>query len=117
MNPTQDIQDWIGKKVASDDVVLFMKGTRQFPQCGFSSQVVQILDYLGVDYADVNVLEDMGIREGIKTFSNWPTIPQLYVKGEFVGGCDIIREMFQEGELQTLLGSKGVAHNAQTQTA
>jgi monothiol glutaredoxin len=117
MNQAQDVQDWIRKKVASDDVVLFMKGNRQFPQCGFSSQVVQILDYLGVTYSDVNVLEDMGIREGVKTFSNWPTIPQLYVKGEFVGGCDIIREMFQEGELQDLLGSKGVTHNAQTQTA
>lgn len=117
MSNEQEIQDWLGKKVASDDVVLFMKGTRQFPQCGFSSQTVQILDYLGVDYAEVNVLDDMGIREGIKAYSNWPTIPQLYVKGEFVGGCDIIREMFQEGELQDLLGKKGIAHNAQTQTA
>ena len=104
----QDVQDWIGKQVASTDVLLFMKGTRQFPQCGFSSQVAQILDYLGVDYTDVNVLEDMGIREGIKVYSNWPTIPQLYVKGEFVGGCDIIREMFETGELQELLSSRGV---------
>ncbi|GAB4239201.1 MAG: Grx4 family monothiol glutaredoxin [Methyloligellaceae bacterium] len=113
----QEVQDWIGKKVAGRDVVLFMKGTRQFPQCGFSSQVVQILDYLGVDYEDINVLEDMSIREGIKTFSNWPTIPQLYIKGEFVGGCDIVREMFQDGELQQLLDQKGIANNAQTQTA
>ena len=113
----QEVQDWIGKQIASNDVLLFMKGSRQFPQCGFSSQVVQILDYLGVDYTDVNVLEDMGVREGIKAFSNWPTIPQLYVKGEFVGGCDIVREMFQDGELQDMLTNKGITHNAQTQTA
>jgi len=113
----QKVHDWIAKKVASDDVVLFMKGTHQFPQCGFSSQVVQILDYLGVDFSDVNVLEDMGIREGIKAYTNWPTIPQLYVKGEFVGGCDIIREMFQDGELQDLLTTKGVSHNKQTLNA
>ena len=113
----QEIKDWIGKQVSGNDVVLFMKGTRQFPQCGFSSQVVQVLDYLDVEYTEVNVLDDMGVREGIKAYSNWPTIPQLYVKGEFVGGCDIIREMFQEGELQQLLDSKGVANNAQTLTA
>ncbi len=113
----QEVQDWIGKQVASTDVLLFMKGTRQFPQCGFSSQVVQILDYLGVDYSEVNVLEDMGVREGIKAFSNWPTIPQLYVKGEFIGGCDIVREMFQVGELQEMLTNKGINHNTQTQTA
>ena len=112
-----EIQDWIRKKVADNDVVLFMKGTRQFPQCGFSSQVVQILDYLSVDYTDVNVLEDMGLREGIKAFSNWPTIPQLYVKGEFIGGCDIIREMFQAEELQGLLSERGVTHDQQTQLA
>lgn len=110
----QEIKDWIGKQVASNDVVLFMKGNRKFPQCGFSSQVVQVLEYLGVDYSDVNVLEDMGLREGIKAYSNWPTIPQLYVKGEFVGGCDIIREMFQDGELQQLLTSKDIKNNAQT---
>jgi monothiol glutaredoxin len=89
-----------------------MKGTKNFPQCGFSGQVAQILQYLGVDYTDVNVLEDMGIREGIKSFSEWPTIPQLYVKGEFVGGCDIIREMFQAGELQEMLAEKGIKHTA-----
>ena len=104
----QAVHDWIRKTVASNDVVLFMKGTQKFPQCGFSAQVAQILGHLGVDYKDVNVLDDTGIRDGIKTFSNWPTIPQLYVKGEFVGGCDIIREMFQEGELQQLLDEKGV---------
>ena len=107
----QAVNDWIRKAVASNDVVLFMKGTKDFPQCGFSSQVAQILGHLGVTYKDVNVLEDMGIREGIKSFSSWPTIPQLYVKGEFIGGCDIVREMFQEGELQQLLDAKGVAYN------
>ena len=103
-----EIQGWIENEVKSNDVVLFMKGTPTFPQCGFSSQVVQILDYLGIDYKGVNVLENMDIRQGIKEYSNWPTIPQLYVKGEFVGGCDIIREMFQAGELQKLLADKGV---------
>ena len=98
----------IDATIKANDVVLFMKGTKQFPQCGFSGQVVQILDYVGADYKDVNVLEDMDIREGIKTFSNWPTIPQLYVKGEFVGGCDIIREMFQAGELQQLMTDHGI---------
>jgi monothiol glutaredoxin len=86
-----------------------MKGTPQFPQCGFSGQVVQILDYLGVPYKGLNVLDSVELRQGIKTYSNWPTIPQLYVKGEFVGGCDIIREMFQAGELQSLLKDKGIA--------
>ncbi|MGI9385307.1 MAG: Grx4 family monothiol glutaredoxin [Methyloligellaceae bacterium] len=113
----QEVQDWIRKQVSSNDVVLFMKGTKQFPQCGFSGQVVQMLDYLGVDYAEVNVLDDLSVREGIKAYTNWPTVPQLYVKGEFAGGCDIIREMFQAGELQDLLSEKGVAHNQQTQTA
>jgi monothiol glutaredoxin len=108
----QAVHDWIRKQVSSNDVVLFMKGTKNFPQCGFSGQVAQILQYLGVDYSDVNVLEDMGIREGIKSFSEWPTIPQLYVKGEFVGGCDIIREMFQAGELQEMLAEKGIKHTA-----
>ena len=108
----QAVHDWIRKQVSSHDVVLFMKGTKNFPQCGFSGQVTQILQYLGVDFHDVNVLEDMGIREGIKSFSAWPTIPQLYVKGEFVGGCDIIREMFQAGELQEMLAEKGVTHTA-----
>ena len=110
--PQQDVQDWIGKTVTSNDVVLFMKGTPQFPMCGFSGQVVQILDYLGVPYKGLNVLESDELRNGIKAFSNWPTIPQLYVKGEFVGGCDIIREMFQAGELQQLLADKGLTVNA-----
>ena len=113
----QDVQSWIGKQVAGNDVVLFMKGNKQMPQCGFSMQVAQILGHLGVDYKDVNVLDDMGVREGVKAYSNWPTVPQLYVKGEFVGGCDIVREMFQAGELQEMLSAKGVANNAQTQTA
>ena len=98
----------IDAEVKNNDVVLFMKGTPQFPMCGFSGQVVQILDYLGVPYKGVNVLEDGAIREGIKAYSSWPTIPQLYVKGEFVGGCDITREMFQAGELQSLMAEKGI---------
>ena len=110
----ENIRNWIDQQVKSNDVVLFMKGTKTFPQCGFSGRLVQILDYLGVDYKDVNVLEDMGVRDGIKAYTNWPTIPQLYVKGEFIGGCDIVREMFQAGELQELLTEKGVVHNAQT---
>ena len=101
-------QQQIADAIASNDVVLFMKGTKQFPMCGFSGQVVQILEYVGVPYKDVNVLEGDGLRDGIKQFSNWPTIPQLYVKGEFVGGCDIVREMFQAGELQQFLTSKGL---------
>ncbi len=113
----QDVQDWIGKQVASNDVVLFMKGNKQMPQCGFSMQVAQILGHLGVEYKDIDVLQDMSVREGVKAFSNWPTVPQLYVKGEFVGGCDIVREMFQAGELQDMLNAKGIANNAQTQTA
>src|SRR6187402_121120 len=92
------INQFIDNEVKSNDVVLFMKGTPQFPQCGFSGQVVQILDHLGVAYKGLNVLESDDLRNGIKSYSNWPTIPQLYVKGEFVGGCDIIREMFQAGE-------------------
>ena len=104
----QDVQDWIGKQVAGNDVVLFMKGTKTMPQCGFSMQVAQILNHLGLEFKDINVLEDMSVRDGIKAYSNWPTIPQLYVKGEFVGGCDIIREMFQAGELLGLLKDKGV---------
>ena len=113
----QDVQDWIGKQVAGNDVVLFMKGTKTMPQCGFSMQVAQILSHLGVEFKDINVLEDMSVRDGIKAYSNWPTIPQLYVKGEFIGGCDIVREMFQAGELQELLNAKGIANNAQTLTA
>jgi len=109
------IQDFIRNEVSGSDVVLFMKGTPQFPMCGFSAQVVQILDHLGVSYKGLNVLESDDLRNGIKTFSNWPTIPQLYVKGEFVGGCDIIREMFQAEELQQLLKEKGVAGKESTQ--
>jgi monothiol glutaredoxin len=102
------IEQFIDNEVKGNDVVLFMKGTPQFPMCGFSGQVVQILDYLGVPYKGLNVLENDDLRDGIKSYSNWPTIPQLYVKGEFVGGCDIIREMFQAGELQSLLSEKGI---------
>ncbi len=98
----------IKSAIDSHDVVLFMKGTPKFPQCGFSSQVVQILGYLDVPYTSDNVLETDEIRNGIKTFSNWPTIPQLYVKGEFMGGCDIVREMFQSGELATHFSEKGI---------
>jgi monothiol glutaredoxin len=98
----------IQQEIGGTDVVLFMKGTPVFPQCGFSAAVVQALSHLGVKFKGINVLEDPGLREGIKQFSNWPTIPQLYVKGEFVGGCDIVREMFQTGELQELLHSNGI---------
>ncbi|MDQ0505244.1 Grx4 family monothiol glutaredoxin [Xanthobacter agilis] len=103
-NTAERIKDIID----SNDIVLFMKGVPQAPQCGFSSAVVQVLNQVGAPYASVNVLEDPFIREGIKAFSNWPTIPQLYVKGEFVGGCDIVREMFQAGELAALLTEKGI---------
>ncbi len=106
------IHDLIDNEVKNNDVVLFMKGTPQFPQCGFSGQVAQILDYLGVDYKGINVLADQEIRQGIKDYSNWPTIPQLYVKGEFLGGCDIVREMFQAGELQTHFQNNGIAVKA-----
>ena len=102
------INQFIDQQLKSSDVVLFMKGTPQFPQCGFSGQVVQILDYLGASYKGVNVLDSEELRQGIKAYSNWPTIPQLYVKGEFIGGCDIVREMFQAGELQGMLKDKGV---------
>src|ERR1700719_4648902 len=103
------IEQFIENEVKSNDVVLFMKGTPQFPMCGFSGQVVQILDYLGVPYKGLNVLDNADLRDGIKTYSNWPTIPQLYVNGEFVGGCDIVREMFQAGEWQDVLKEKGLA--------
>jgi monothiol glutaredoxin len=106
------IDQFIANEVKANDVVLFMKGTPQFPQCGFSGQVVQILDHLGVSYKGLNVLENAELRDGIKAYSNWPTIPQLYVKGEFVGGCDIVREMFQAGELQTALKDAGVTVKA-----
>ena len=103
------IEQFIANELKSNDVVLFMKGTPQFPMCGFSGQVVQILDHLGVPYKGLNVLESEDLRQGIKAYSQWPTVPQLYVKGEFVGGCDIVREMFQAGELQSMLKDKGVA--------
>lgn len=103
-----DIHAFIDNEVKSNDVVLFMKGTPDFPMCGFSGQVVQILNYLGVPYKGINVLEDEELRNGIKTYTNWPTIPQLYVKGEFVGGCDITREMFQSGELTELMKTNGI---------
>ena len=102
------IHDRITQEITENTVVLFMKGTREFPQCGFSGQVVQILDYLGAPFKGVNVLADAEIRQGVKEFANWPTIPQLYVKGEFVGGCDIVREMFQSGELAAHLAEAGV---------
>ena len=102
------IEAFIENEVKTNDVVLFMKGTPQFPMCGFSGQVVQILDYLGAPYKGLNVLDSADLRQGIKDYSNWPTVPQLYVKGEFVGGCDIVREMFQAGELQNLLKEKGI---------
>ena len=108
------IEKFIDNEVKGNDVVLFMKGTPQFPMCGFSGQVVQILDHLGVSYKGLNVLESDDLREGIKSYSNWPTIPQLYVKGEFVGGCDIVREMFQSGELQSHLAEKGIAAFVET---
>ena len=103
-----DAQATIQRLVADHPVVLFMKGTADQPMCGFSNQVVRILDHLGVNYHDVNVLADDDIRQGIKDYANWPTIPQLYVSGEFIGGCDIVREMFQTGELKTLFAEKGV---------
>src|SRR3954468_12035271 len=102
------IEQFIENEVKNNDVVLFMKGTPQFPMCGFSGQVVQILDYVGVPYKGLNVLENEDLRNGIKGYSNWPTIPQLYVKGEFVGGCDLVREMFEAGELQSLVKEKGL---------
>ncbi len=104
----QAILDHIKSTVEADDIVLFMKGSPVFPQCGFSSLATKILDIIGVEFASVNVLEDMAVREGIKVYSEWPTIPQLYVKGEFIGGSDIMREMYESGELKTLLQEKGV---------
>ena len=104
-------QDHIKETVTANDVVLFMKGTKTMPQCGFSSRVAGVLNYMGVDYADVNVLSDDEIRQGIKDYSDWPTIPQLYVKGEFVGGCDIITEMTLSGELDTLFEENGVTYS------
>jgi monothiol glutaredoxin len=104
-----DVLKQIDAQVKANDVVLFLKGTKESPMCGFSGRVVQILNHVGVPYTGVNVLDDEGIRQGIKDYANWPTIPQLYVKGEFVGGCDIVTEMFQSGELQSLFTEKGIA--------
>jgi monothiol glutaredoxin len=104
------VEDQIRQTVAGNDVVLFMKGTKAQPMCGFSGRVTQILNHMGIDYKDVNVLDDAGVRDGIKAFSNWPTIPQLYIKGEFVGGCDIVTEMYQNGELEDLVHTAGIGH-------
>ncbi|MEJ6388673.1 Grx4 family monothiol glutaredoxin [Gymnodinialimonas ulvae] len=101
-------EDQIKQTITDNSVVLFMKGTKEMPQCGFSSRVAGVLNYMGVDFADVNVLADEDIRQGIKDFSDWPTVPQLYVKGEFVGGCDIVTEMTLSGELDTMLADNGV---------
>lgn len=106
-----DAKTRIDETVKSNDVVLYMKGTKMMPQCGFSSRVAGVLNYMGVEFADVNVLADEEIRQGIKDYSDWPTIPQLYVKGEFVGGCDIITEMTLSGELDTLFEENGVAYD------
>lgn len=103
---SNETENAIKKTVSDNDIVLYMKGTPTFPQCGFSSTIVQIFDYLEASYAAVNVLDDADIRQGIKDFNNWPTIPQVFVKGEFIGGCDIVREMFENGELKSLLESK-----------
>lgn len=109
MTTATTAQDTIRETLATNDVVLFMKGTKQMPQCGFSSRVAGVLNYMGVEFRDVNVLADPEIRQGIKDFSDWPTIPQLYVQGEFVGGCDIVTEMALSGELDALLEGKGIA--------
>ncbi|MEO1189618.1 MAG: Grx4 family monothiol glutaredoxin [Pseudomonadota bacterium] len=109
---SDEIHTSIDNAVKGNDVLLFMKGTPTFPQCGFSSVVVQVLDYLGVEYQAVNVLDDQNVREGIKAYSNWPTSPQLYVKGEFVGGCDIVKEMFEAGELKDYMSEKGIEMEA-----
>ncbi|MCZ2158631.1 Grx4 family monothiol glutaredoxin [Bartonella sp. 220] len=105
------VHDFIDNEIKKNDVILFMKGTPDAPQCGFSGQVVQILDYLGVEYKGINILASNELRQGIKDYSNWPTIPQLYIKGEFVGGCDIVKEMFQNDELQEMLKEKGISCN------
>ena len=106
------VAERIQSEITNNPVMLYMKGDASFPQCGFSARVVQILTHLGVPFATANVLEDPALRQGVKEFSNWPTVPQLYVKGEFVGGCDIVTEMFQSGELETLLAEKGIPHQA-----
>ena len=109
MTDVTDAKAEIEKTVQANDVVLFMKGSKAMPQCGFSAKVAGVLNYMSVDYQDVNVLADDGIRQGIKDYSDWPTIPQLYVKGEFVGGCDIVTEMTLSGELDAMLAEKGIA--------
>ncbi len=109
MSDQEPVHDRISEQIQRDDVVVYMKGTPIFPQCGFSAVVVQVLSHAGVKFQAYNVLEDSELREGIKSFSRWPTIPQLYVKGEFVGGCDIIRDMFESGELAQLFDDKAVA--------
>ncbi len=106
-----DAKSTIDETVKNNNVVLFMKGTKEMPQCGFSSRVAGVLNFMGVEFQDVNVLADEGIRQGIKDYSDWPTIPQLYVKGEFVGGCDIVTEMTLSGELDTLLEKEGITFN------
>ncbi len=106
------VAERIQTEISENPVMLYMKGTAMFPQCGFSSRVVQILTHMNVPFKTANVLEDPDLREGVKAFSQWPTVPQLYVAGEFVGGCDIVTEMFQSGELETLLAEKGVPHRA-----
>lgn len=108
---TDPAHEAIRKEITENDVVLFMKGTASMPQCGFSSRVAGVLNYMGIAYKDVNVLADEAVRNGIKSFSDWPTIPQLYVKGEFVGGCDIVTEMTLSGELDTLLDENGIAYD------
>ena len=108
-----DITTTIENLIKSNDVFLFMKGSPDFPQCGFSGQTSQILNYLGLEYGSANILEDEDLRQGIKDYSNWPTIPQLYIKGEFIGGADIVREMFQDGELQSLLTNEGISFKSE----
>ena len=109
---SDSVAERIQGEITANPVMLYMKGSAMFPQCGFSAQVVKILTHLGVPFQTANVLEDPALREGIKAFTNWPTTPQLYVAGEFVGGCDIVTEMYQSGELETLLTEKGVPHQA-----
>ena len=104
----EGVKSRIEKEISSNDVVLFMKGTPVFPQCGFSSMVSQVLSHIGVEFKGVDVLAEPTLRDGIKSFSDWPTIPQLYVKGEFIGGCDIIKEMYENGELKKVLEEKGI---------
>ena len=108
------VAERIRQEINANDVVLYMKGSPVFPQCGFSAAVVQVLSHMGVKFKGIDVLQDPGLRQGVKDFSSWPTVPQLYVKGEFVGGCDIVREMFQSGELEDMLKTKGVPVQAAT---